>query len=205
MINASLLLGLSTGLSLIVAIGAQNAFVLRQGIRREHILLTVVLCALSDVVLIFAGITGVGMVVERAPWILTIARIGGAIFLICYAFFALRRAIAPSGMDSSSTSAPTTAWSVAATALMLTWLNPHVYIDTVLLLGSIGASQGEASGAFAVGAMLASVLWFAALGYAARFLSRFFAKPTAWRVLDGLICIFMSSFAIMLLAPLFTS
>ena len=204
MINASLFLGLSTGLSLIVAIGAQNAFVLRQGIRREHVLLTVTLCALSDVVLIFAGVTGVGIVVEQAPWILTIARIGGAIFLICYAIFALRRAIAPSGMDPASVSTPSTAWSVAATALMLTWLNPHVYIDTVLLLGSIGASQGEASGAFAVGAMLASVLWFTTLGYAARFLSRFFAKPAAWRFLDGVICILMLAFAIMLLAPLFT-
>lgn len=205
MITTSLFLGFSTGLSLIVAIGAQNAFVLRQGIRRELVLLTVTLCALSDVVLIFAGVTGIGIVVEQAPWILTIARIGGAIFLVSYAFFALRRTIAPSGMESSSTPSPTTAWSIAGTALMLTWLNPHVYIDTVLLLGSIGASQGEESGAFAVGAMLASVLWFSALGYASRFLSRFFGKPSAWRVLDGLICIFMLAFATMLLAPLFTS
>ncbi len=205
MINTSLALGFTTGLSLIVAIGAQNAFVLRQGIRREHVLLTVAICTLSDVVLILAGITGVGVVVEQAPWILVIARIGGTIFLTCYAFFALRRAIAPSAMDSTTAASPTTAMAVATTALMLTWLNPHVYIDTVLLLGSIGASQGEGSTAFAVGAIVASLLWFAALGYAARFLSKFFANPKSWRVLDGLICILMLVFAALLVMPLFTS
>lgn len=198
------LLGFTTGLSLIVAIGAQNAFVLRQGIRKEHVLLTVLLCAISDALLIFAGVTGVGLIVERAPWILVVARIGGTIFLVCYAFFALRRAIRPQILDSSDAMAQTSAMAVAATTLMLTWLNPHVYIDTVLLLGSIGAAQGDQALVFAVGAVFASITWFTALGYAARFLSRFFAKPKSWQVLDGIICVLMMAFAAMLISPVFT-
>ncbi len=205
MLQPSLLLGFSTGLSLIVAIGAQNAFVLRQGIRKEHVLLTVLLCTVSDIILIAAGVSGVGFIVERAPWILTVARVGGTIFLVCYAFFALRRAIAPSSLDSSSSNVQTSAFSVTITALMLTWLNPHVYIDTVLLLGSIGAAQGDGAFAFALGAMAASLAWFTALGFAARFLSRFFANPHSWRILDAAICVLMLIFATLLIAPVFTN
>lgn len=107
-------------------------------------------------------------------------------------------------MDSSDTGTKTSAVAVAATTLMLTWLNPHVYIDTVLLLGSIGAAQGDQAVLFAVGAVLASLTWFTALGYAARYLSRFFAKPRSWQVLDGIICILMMTFAIMLISAVFT-
>ena len=205
MLEPSLLLGFTTGLSLIVAIGSQNAFVLRQGIRREHVLLTIVLCMLSDIILILAGVSGVGALIERASWILVIARIGGFAFLVCYAFFALRRAISPGTLEAGSAKTPATALATALATLALTWLNPHVYIDTVLLLGSIGAAQGEGKWAFAVGAMGASVLWFAGLGYAARFLSRLFAKPMAWRILDGVICLLMLTFAFLLIQPLFTS
>lgn len=204
MLQPSLVLGFSTGLSLIVAIGAQNAFVLRQGIRKEHVLLTVTLCTLSDILLIAAGVTGIGIVVERAPWILVVARIGGTAFLVCYALFALRRAISPSSMESATGKEQISGLSVAATALMLTWLNPHVYIDTVLLLGSIGAAQGDGATAFAVGAMIASLVWFTALGFAARFLSKFFSSERSWRILDGIICVLMLTFAALLITPVFT-
>lgn len=204
MIHTPLLLGFSTGLSLIVAIGAQNAFVLRQGIRREHVFLTVLICVLSDAILILAGATGIGKIIENAPWVLVVARIGGSIFLICYAAFAFRRALTPARLEASQQAAPPTALSVLTTALALTWLNPHVYVDTVLLLGSIGAAQGQGSWHFALGAILASALWFTALGFAARYLSKVFASPKAWRVLDGIICIMMTAFAIMLIWPIFT-
>ncbi|WP_313812538.1 LysE/ArgO family amino acid transporter [Glutamicibacter sp.] len=204
MLQPSLVLGFSTGLSLIVAIGAQNAFVLRQGIRKEHVLLTVALCTLSDILLIAAGVTGIGIVVERAPWILVVARIGGTVFLVCYALFALRRAISPSAMESATGKEQISGLSVAATVLMLTWLNPHVYIDTVLLLGSIGAAQGDGATAFAVGAMIASLVWFTALGFAARFLSKFFSSERSWRILDGIICVLMLTFAALLITPVFT-
>lgn len=203
MIPASALLGFSTGLSLIIAIGAQNAFLLRQGIRREHVLLTVLICALSDVVLILAGVLGIGTIVERAPWILIYARIGGFIFLSCYAFFALKRALSPSQLTTAGAPTPSSMWRVALTALSLTWLNPHVYVDTVLLLGSVAVAQNDGKWHFAVGAILASLCWFAALGYASRFLSRVFASAISWRVLDALICIFMALFAVLLIRPLF--
>lgn len=205
MLPSSLILGFATGLSLIVAIGSQNAFVLRQGIRREHVLLTMILCIVSDCVLIWAGVNGVGFIVQRAPWILTVARVGGALFLLTYSLLALRRAISPGVLVANQLTSSATAWSVAATTLILTWLNPHVYIDTVLLLGSIGVAQGHGAPAFALGAMLASAIWFTALGYAARFLSRFFASAKAWRILDALIAICMLTFAILLIAPAFSA
>ncbi|WP_404288323.1 LysE/ArgO family amino acid transporter [Glutamicibacter arilaitensis] len=203
MIHTAALLGFSTGLSLIIAIGAQNAFLLRQGIRREHVLLTVCTFTLSDIVLILVGVSGIGAIVERAPWILTYARIGGFIFLACYAIFALRRVLSPGILSASKSPAPTAKLSVVLATLALTWLNPHVYVDTVLLLGSVAVAQGEGKWHFAAGAITASIFWFAALGYASRFLSRVFASANSWRVLDGIICIFMATFAVLLILPLF--
>jgi len=195
--------GLTAGASLIIAIGAQNAFVLRQGLRREHVLAIVAVCALSDVVLIALGVAGIGALVEAAPLALTIVTIAGALFLLAYAAFAARRAIRPQALEAVG-GEKTTLVAAVLTAVALTWLNPHVYLDTVLLLGSLAATHGpDGKWIFAAGAALASIVWFTALGYGARLLSRVFARPVAWRVLDGLIAVVMLALAIMLLLRLF--
>jgi len=195
--------GLTAGASLIIAIGAQNAFVLRQGLRREHVLAIVAVCALSDVVLIALGVAGIGALVEAAPLALTIVTIAGALFLLAYAVFAARRAIRPKALEAVG-GEKTTLVAAVLTAVALTWLNPHVYLDTVLLLGSLAATHGpDGKWIFAAGAALASIVWFTALGYGARLLSRVFARPVAWRVLDGLIAVVMLALAIMLLLRLF--
>ena len=196
------LTGLGFGLSLIVAIGAQNAFVLRQGLRREHIGIVVAICALSDVALIAAGVAGVGALVERVPPLLVAVRVGGAVFLLAYAGLAARRALRPRSLEADAGTTPAPVGRVALTALALTWLNPHVYLDTVLLLGTIAAGQGELRWAFGVGAGLGSIAWFAALGYGARLLAPVFARPVAWRVLDGLIAVVMAAIAVQLLLGL---
>ncbi|WP_372699592.1 LysE/ArgO family amino acid transporter [Arthrobacter sp. JSM 101049] len=188
---APLLAGLGAGLSLIVAIGAQNAFVLRQGIRREHILGVVMVCAFSDAVLIFAGVAGVGVLVSTAPWVLVVARWAGAGFLMVYAGLALRRALRPAALTINDAS-PASRGSVLGTAVALTWLNPHVYLDTMVLLGTIASAQGEdARWIFGTGAVLGSMIWFPLLGYGARMLARFFARPSSWRVLDCLVAAIM--------------
>lgn len=196
--------GLTTGLSLIIAIGAQNAFVLRQGIRKEHVFVTALVCALSDAALICAGVNGMGVLVERLPWLLTIARVGGFLFLAIYALFAFRRSFKPEALKVSDSTRAATTLSIIGTTLALTWLNPHVYIDTVLLLGSIAISQGSGAPWFAVGAITASFIWFFTLAYAARLLAPLFAKPKAWQVLDFTIGVLMIAFATMLIFPLFT-
>ena len=191
--------GLTTGASLIIAIGAQNAFVLRQGVRREHVLPIVLVCALSDAILITLGVAGIGALVEAAPLALTIVTWAGALFLLGYAILAAKRAITPSTLEAGA-GASTTLVAAVVTAIALTWLNPHVYLDTVLLLGSIAATHGaEGKWWFAGGAVTASFVWFAVLGYGARLLSRVFAKPVAWRVLDGIIAVVMAALAVMLL------
>lgn len=196
--------GLATGLSLIVAIGAQNAFVLRQGIRKEHVGITVTICLVSDAALIFAGVAGLGAVLAVAPWFIDVARVGGAGFLLVYSLFAARRAFSPQGMETSTAMAPTPRRSAALTALALTWLNPHVYLDTVILLGSIAAAQGGTGRwVFGAGAALASILWFIGLGFGARYLRGFFASPRAWRLLDAVIALLMALLAVSLLLPLF--
>ena len=195
----TVLAGFATGATLIIAIGAQNAFVLRQGLRREHVLPIVAVCALSDLVLIVAGIAGVGAIVEAAPVALTIIRFAGAAFLLGYAFLAARRAIRPKALDASG-GEKTTLWAAVLTAVALTWLNPHVYLDTVVLLGSLAATHGpEGKWYFAAGAGGASIVWFTALGYGAHLLGRVFAKPVAWRVLDAIIAVVMFGLAVMLL------
>ncbi|MGA7205203.1 MAG: LysE/ArgO family amino acid transporter [Specibacter sp.] len=195
--------GLATGLSLIIAIGAQNAFVLRQGIRREHVRTAVLICMVSDIVLIFAGIAGLGAILELAPWFITVARVGGACFLLTYALFAARRALNPQALTLSSSDSGSTRKSVIFTVLALTWLNPHVYLDTVILLGSIASAQGpDGRWLFGIGAALGSIIWFSVLGYGARYLRGFFARPVSWRILDGIIAITMFALALSLGLPL---
>lgn len=200
----ALLAGLGLGLSLIVAIGAQNAFVLRQGLRGEHVLPVVLVCAASDALLITAGVAGVGALVQQAAWLLVVVRAGGAAFLLGYAALAARRALRPAGtaLDGSGAPARGSRRGALLTALALTWLNPHVYLDTVVLLGSVAAGQGADRWAFGAGAVAASALWFGGLGFGARLLRPVFARPGAWRVLDGAIAVVMALLAASLLAGL---
>ena len=191
--------GLLTGLALIVAIGAQNAFVLRQGVRREHVGAVVLVCMASDAVLILAGTAGVGALVQAVPWLLEVLRWGGALYLLWFAVSSLRAALRPQGLVAEQ--APRTAGSVIATTLALTWLNPHVYLDTVVLLGSLANQHGpDARWVFAACAVAASVLWFTALGYGARLLARVLADPKAWRVVDVVIAVVMAVLAVRLIA-----
>ncbi|QKE85729.1 LysE family transporter [Arthrobacter sp. NEB 688] len=240
--------GLGLGLGLIVAIGAQNAFVLRQGIRREHVLVVVVICIGSDAALIAAGVGGAGALFTSAPWLVGVATWAGALFLLAYAAMAAARAwrgparegqalrvdagpddrpmpdVATGGVPAThvagggsvpSAAAGTTLTAqvpapsarrprgrlgVVATTLALTWLNPHVYLDTVVLLGSVGSTHGQARWAFAAGAIAGSTLWFSSLGLAARVLAPVFARPRAWRILDGIIAAVMTCIAIALVA-----
>ena len=190
------LAGFATSLALIVAIGSQNAFVLRQGILREHVLPLVAFCALSDALLILVGVAGGGALVQQYPVALEVARIGGALFLAAYALFAARRALHPAAMlplDAPSLSLP----AALATCFGFTFLNPHVYLDTVVLLGAVATQRGEAGRWwFGLGAASASLCWFAALGFGARLLRPVFARPLAWQVLDGIIAATMASLAL---------
>ncbi|AJT42765.1 LysE/ArgO family amino acid transporter [Psychromicrobium lacuslunae] len=192
--------GLGTGLSLIIAIGAQNAFVLRQGLRREHVLLIVAICAGSDALLILLGISGIGLLIATSPLVLTIIRFAGAAFLIGYGLLAARRAFSKEKLRGDPAGKPLSVAVALTTCLALTWLNPHVYLDTLLLLGSIANTHGEPGRwYFGGGAVLGSVLWFTALGYGARLLAPFFAKPLAWRILDGVIALVMLGLGLLLL------
>lgn len=190
---APVLAGLLTGLTLIVAIGAQNAFVLRQGLLRSHVVPVVLVCAVSDAVLIVAGVGGIGAVVDHAAWVIEVVRWLGVAFLLWYAASSIRRAFRPESLaaDGSPGSAAEPRRRVVGKAVALTWLNPHVYLDTVLLIGSIAAAHdgGEPAGRwwFAAGAVTASVLWFSGLGFGARLLAPLLARPRAWQVLELLI------------------
>jgi L-lysine exporter family protein LysE/ArgO len=190
--------GFGTGLSLIVAIGAQNAFVLRQGIRRDAVPVVVAICAVSDAVLIALGVGGIGAAVSAWPAALTAVGLVGGGFLLCYGFLAARRVFRPSAMVV--TGEPVGPRRAVLACLALTWLNPHVYLDTLLLTGTIAASHGALRWEFGVGAVLASVVWFAALGFGARLLTGFFSRPASWRVLDGLVAATMVTIGVMLVA-----
>lgn len=182
-----LLIGLGSGLSLIVAIGAQNAFVLRQGIRREYVLPVVLICGLTDAMLELLGVAGIGLIVERAPIVLDIVRWGGVVFLVWYAWSAARRAMRPEALVAGQGGESSLKQTVLA-ALAITYLNPHVYLDTMVLMGSIGNAQGDPERWwFVAGGALASVAWFFVLGYGARALTRFFATPRSWQILDGVV------------------
>lgn len=190
-------IGFVTGLTLIIAIGAQNAFVLRQGIRREHVLPVVIVCSLADAVLISAGAAGLGVLVERYSTVTELIRYGGAAFLLGYAALAARRAMRPGALTPGEQVAGSVRTALL-TCLAFTFGNPHVYLDTVVLLGSLAQRQ-DGPWLFVAGAVTASFTWFFALGYGARKLGRFFASPRSWQVLDGVIAVVMAALAARLL------
>lgn len=184
--------GLALSLGLIVAIGAQNAFVLRQGLRREHVGSVVLFCAVADAVLIAAGVLGMAEALGQSPNLTRALALAGAIFLAVYGFQALRRAQHAHQLKAAEGGAGLRRGAAVAQAAAFTLLNPHVYLDTVLLVGSIGAQQPAAlRGWFVAGASSASLFWFALLGFGARWLAPWFGRPRAWQVVDGLIGVTM--------------
>ena len=192
--------GLALGLGLIVAIGAQNAFVLRQGLRREHVGAVVLFCAVSDALLISAGVLGMAQALGNSPGLARALALGGAIFLAVYGWRALQRAKVPQRMEASAEGSGLSRSAALAQAAAFTLLNPHVYLDTVLLVGSIGAQQPvPLQPVFVAGASVASLGWFTALGFGARWLAPWFARPRAWQVLDGLIGLTMLTLSALLL------
>ena len=191
--------GFLLGLGLILAIGAQNAFVLRQGLRRAHVFAVCLTCALSDVVLIAAGVGGMGWLSARAPWIAPAMTWAGATFLLVYGALSFARALRPGALAPAEEGAGSLR-AALLTCLALTWLNPHVYLDTVLVLGTVAAQYPGSRWAFGAGAAMASILFFFALGYGARALAPLFARPAAWRVLDLCVGAVMWTVAARLLA-----
>lgn len=199
---AAFLAGFLLGGSLIVAIGAQNAFILRQGVLRRHVFVLCLICALSDALLIAAGVAGLGTLIAQSPRLIFLVTWGGALFLFAYAFIAFRRALRPEALRAAADGETSLKAAVAA-CLAFTFLNPHVYLDTLLLLGSLSAGySGAARSAFGIGAALASFVWFFGLGYGARLLQPVFARPAAWRVLDILIGLVMAAIGMSLLSGL---
>ena len=231
-----LIAGLGLGFSLIIAIGAQNLFVLRQGLRREHVLVVATICAVSDAALIALGVSGIGLVLQAVPWLVDVVRWAGAAFLVVYGLLAARRAWRPTGDVLGGPDDPDAAHDVvgggavelrsgaeapasvatrvrpasAATArvlpvvftcLALTWLNPHVYLDTVFLLGTVANTHGDQRWLFAAGAMAASFLWFFGLAFGARLLGRWLSTPRAWRILDAVIAVVMIALGVSLVLP----
>jgi len=195
--------GLALSLSLIVAIGAQNAFVLRQGLRREHVASVVFFCAISDALLMAAGVLGMGQALGERPMVAQALALAGAVFLAVYGWKALRRALQQNGLLANEDGDGLTWAAAMAQAAAFTLLNPHVYLDTVLLVGSIGAQQPAALQPwFVAGASSASLFWFCTLGFGARWLAPFFAQPRAWQVLDILIGLTMWALSGMLVMHL---
>ena len=190
--------GFSLGLSLILAIGAQNAFVLKQGIKKQHVFLVCTICALSDAVLIFVGVSGFGYVVERYQVIKTAVLWGGFVFLSIYGLRSLYSAFSASHTLTSGDEEARGAAKTALLTLAFTWLNPHVYLDTALLLGSVSTKFGERAGLFGVGAMCASFAFFFSLGYGARFLAPLFQKLAAWKILEFFVGVTMITLGAML-------
>lgn len=187
--------GFALGGSLIVAIGAQNAFILRQGLLREHVFILCLVCAASDALLIAAGVGGLGRLIDGHPGFVTAMTLFGIAFLSAYAVFALRRAMKPQAMQAASEGRGSLRAALAQ-CLAFTFLNPHVYLDTVVLVGGISSRYaGQDKAAFAAGAMAASFTWFFSLGYGARLLQPVFAKPRAWQVLDLIIAAVMAMIA----------
>lgn len=204
MLNAALitpfLTGFGIGFGLIVAIGAQNAYVLRLGLKRLHVLPVVLFCAISDALLIALGIAGLGHFITLYPAALRLVTGAGILFLLSYAFLAARRALRPSALVLEEGEAAITLRTALLACFAFTFLNPHVYLDTVILVGSLAAPfEGNGKLSYGIGAVSASFTWFFALGYGARLLSPLFAKPMAWRVLDALIALIMVLIAARLL------
>jgi len=195
--------GLFLGATLIMAIGAQNAFVLRQGLRREHVLYIVLFCVAADVMLLSVGVAGLSGLLGKAPALTAFLTIGGVIFLGWYGVRSLLNALRPRSLQAANGTRQLPLRAVMGQAAGFTFLNPHVYLDTVVLLGSIGASQPAASRAWFIGgAAFASVSWFSALGFGARLLAPLFQRPRAWQVLDILVGLMMLTLAGILLAGL---
>jgi L-lysine exporter family protein LysE/ArgO len=194
----SYLTGFALGGSLIVAIGAQNAFVLRQGLRREHVGSIVAFCAVADALLMAAGIAGLATLLGERPTLTVWLTAGGAAFLTAYGLRALWRALKPGALAAAQDHAPLTLAAALAQCAAFTLLNPHVYLDTVLLVGSVGAQMGGHRWWFAAGAASASLVWFSGLGYGARLLAPLFARPRAWQVLDVIIGLVMLLLAALL-------
>jgi len=193
--------GLGLGAGLIVAIGSQNAHVLRMGLRRQHVGLTVLVCILCEALLISLGVAGVGTMVEQSPVLLAAARWGGALFLAWYGLRAWRSAFGRHALNAAPHTVEIGMREAVATVLAVTLLNPHVYLDTVVLLGAIGGQQGpEGKWWFALGAVTAGAVWFVLLGFGARLLAPWFARPSAWRLLDGVIGVVMLLLAATLVA-----
>jgi L-lysine exporter family protein LysE/ArgO len=186
--------GFFAGLSLIVAIGAQNAFVIRQGLKRQHVLAVVAICALADAALIALGIAGLGAIIQGLPWLLEGVRWFGVAYLTWFGIKSIRSAFKNQTIDTSGNEAGSLKKAVLA-VLGFTFLNPHVYLDTVILLGSISNQFADDRWIFGFGAMTASIVWFSAIGFGARAASRFMSKPIFWRVLDSLIAVVMFSIA----------
>ncbi len=190
--------GFAVGGSLIVAIGAQNAFVLRQGIKREHVFAVALFCALSDAILIALGVAGLGFLIERVPGLINAVTIFGIVFLVAYGVMAAKRALAPSAMQVGQ-GAPLTLKAALSACAAFTLLNPHVYLDTVILVGSLAAGySGQERLAYGIGAATASFVWFFGLAYGARVLTPLFEKPIAWRILDAIIACIMGMIALKL-------
>jgi L-lysine exporter family protein LysE/ArgO len=194
--TAVFLSGLLFSLSLIVAIGAQNAYVLRQGVLRTHVGTVVLICAASDVALIAAGVAGVGAAVIHRPGLLSLVRDAGAGLLLAYGGLAARRVLGAAESSLATRNAGPTRRSVAAAALGFTWLNPAVYLDTLVLLGTVASTHAHARWWFASGAALASVAWFIGLGFGARLLTPLLARPESWRLLDAFVAVVMTVTAI---------
>ena len=191
--------GYFLALSLIMAIGAQNAFILRQGLLRQHVFILCLICAISDALLISAGIAGLGTLVSSSPTLMKVVSLGGAVFLFSYAALAFYRAWRPQALHAAGSGGMSLKAAIAA-CLAFTFLNPHVYLDTVVLVGSLSAQySGTNRLLYGVGAILASTSWFFALGYGARLLQPIFARPAAWRVLDIVIGIVMAAIGVGLL------
>jgi L-lysine exporter family protein LysE/ArgO len=189
--------GLFTGLSLIIAIGAQNAFVIRQGLTRRHVFTVVAICTIIDASLIALGIGGLGAAIQGLPWLLEVIRWFGVAYLTWFGIKSVisatkAQSLDPSGAESKSIG------KVIATVVTLSLLNPHVYLDTVIFVGGVGNTFGENRWYFALGAMLASLVWFTSIGYGAKSASRFMSKPIFWKVLDAVIAVIMFALAVTL-------
>ena len=189
--------GLLAGLSLIIAIGAQNAFVIRQGLTKKFVLLTVLICAFSDALLIALGASGLGALIKSNKNVLEFVRWFGVAYLIWFAFKSAKSALKKEVLNSAG-EASADRKSVILTVLALTFLNPHVYLDTVILLGSISNQFGSDKWFFVIGAMLASLIWFTAIGFGAKSASKFMSRPIFWKILDSIIAAIMLSIAALL-------
>jgi L-lysine exporter family protein LysE/ArgO len=197
---SALISGLLFGLSLIVAIGPQNAFVVRQGALRRHVAIVVAICAVSDVVLIAVGVSGAGAALAGRPWLGDVTRVGGGALLLAYAALAARRALDRTAFERAGEPGRTGRTAAIVACLAFTWLNPGVYLDTIVLLGSVAHTQSPHQWWFGGGAAIASVVWFVALAVAARLAHRLLTRPRAWRAVDSFVAVVMTATAVRLLS-----